>query len=298
MRCRDLEKIMPELVEGELDERTTRLAEEHIRSCPACAAERAAYAEALGALAQPRPMLEVPAELNTLELPERQGWAWLRPALATAAVAAIMAGIILMPQKQQQEPVVTEPPVSLRSSKQVKPPKQNNLALNPGHAPSQNAGLHSQSEAQVHTPKPIVIADVPKLETVRKVEALGIKRDLPAKNRLWFDHQPAPATADYMSAVAGDNLAKRGDAVDKTDRLYGRASDATEGSVVVVASDIEDQPETYDTFAGKPLADTQPAVVHIESTDSSTGETKVYDYSRDDQGQEQVIEIRSSIRRS
>ncbi|MCX6376527.1 MAG: hypothetical protein NTU88_10925, partial [Armatimonadetes bacterium] len=87
MNCKGLAKVLPELVAGELDERIVRKAEEHIRVCPICASERAAYEEALSALSITRPMVEVPDALATLELPEvyvtRR---WLRPVFASAAM--------------------------------------------------------------------------------------------------------------------------------------------------------------------------------------------------------------------
>lgn len=261
MNCKDLEKIIPELVEGELDERTAGLAEEHISSCRSCAAERIAYEQALGALAQPRAMLEAPDELNTLELPapSRLGWTWLRPAVATAAVAAIMAGIMLMPPKQQQ-PVIPETPRIKHESSVAVEPKPNAVELPPQHV-SDAPAVHHRTRAPHGNPsRPVTVA------VVRGDMSKGapVAKSSPSQMNWVFDAYEVVAQPAHLDAP-------------KTE----------ESSVVVVACDIDDQPWTE--------AQSTPTVVHIESTDPSTGSVSVYDYSRDDRGREQVIEITSSL---
>ena len=93
MNCRRAREMLPELVAGELDEITAKRVMCHIDSCPTCAAEMAKYAEALGELARPRRMAEIPRALESLRLPEmvqRRGLG-LRLELGAAVLAVALA---------------------------------------------------------------------------------------------------------------------------------------------------------------------------------------------------------------
>jgi hypothetical protein len=266
MNCKDLEKIIPELVEGELDERTAGLAEEHIRRCPACAAERVAYEEALGALAQPRAMIEVPSELDTFELPEprRQSWTWLRPAMATAAMAAIMAGIMLMPRTPQPEvnPTPAKPTVRVAAS-----PSTAKAATHTTKQPYSHAVRSTSRRSN----EPAMLASAPTPVAEGRRQSGHLAAGYPV--RTWVD-KPHDAAEEVVSM--GRPVRSVRPPVDTGD---------TGSSVIVVACDLPDEPVAP---SSRPA---EPAVLYIESRDESNGQTRVYDYRRDSEGNEGVIEL-------
>lgn len=130
MNCRRITKILPELVSGELDERIAQMAEDHISGCASCAAERAEYDVALGALARANSMAEVPPALDVLRIPEERPVrrSWLQPAFATLAAAAVLALVFLMPQPFRRTPVTPANPPRIA---QVKPDQ---AKVAPNHA--------------------------------------------------------------------------------------------------------------------------------------------------------------------
>jgi len=242
MNCKGLAKVLPELVAGELDERTARNAEEHIRVCPICASERAAYEEALSALCAPRQMVEVPDALATLELPEvyvRK--TWMRPVFASAAMAAIVALVMILPRTHQ--PLAPNPPPAPQIARSQEHPQ-------PALTKPNTRGKIAQS--------------IPGIVTERKTHAskrrpgrasllanarLGISRD---------DRNPRPGERWYADRVA-------------------EAGSSEKNQVLVIASDIEPPAEA--------------SAMSIESKDESTGVLVAYDFSRDDAGTEQVMEL-------
>lgn len=251
MNCKGLAKVLPELVAGELDEKTVRRAEEHIRACPICASERAAYEEALFALCAPRPMVEVPDALATLELPEvyvRK--TWMRPVFASAAMAAILALVMILPRAHQ--PIAPTAPAvrALRIAKtiehpQPKPEKSKVQGEVAQPAPKAEAG-HKMYTAGTHVTKPV--GERKHVELYADAR-LGVSRD---------DTKPRPDERWYADRV-------------------GDAASSDRNRILVIASDIEPPAET--------------SAMSIESTDESTGVLVAYDLSRDDAGMERVMEL-------
>lgn len=244
MNCKGLAKILPELVAGELDERIVRKAEEHLRVCPICASERAAYEEALSALCAPRPMVEVPDALATLELPEVYARkTWLRPVFASAAMAAVLALVMILPRTHQ--PLAPTPPA-------VKAPRIAKTIEHPQPGPE-------KPNARVE-----IVRSIPRAGTEHKTHAskrpparasllanahLGMSRD---------DKNPRPAERRYADRMS-------------------KAVPSEENQVLVIATDVEPLPE--------------PSAMSIESKDESTGVLVAYDFSRDETGMEQVMEL-------
>lgn len=162
MNCRRITKILPELVSGELDERVARMAEDHISGCASCAAERAEYDVALGALVRANSMAEVPPALDVLRIPEERAVrrAWLQPAFATLAAAAILALVFLMPQPFRRAPVTpTNPPKIAQvqpeqpktNVKQPTPEKKGLVVMNIPKPPS---GPRHGTRAGIRPPTP------------------------------------------------------------------------------------------------------------------------------------------------
>lgn len=111
MNCRRLADLMPELVENELDELTTRQAREHIARCPECARELAEYEKAIAALRCAWEMVEVPQALAVLDLPapRRASNSWLRPVYVAGALLAVLVLVTVLPvaMKAPSENAVT-----------------------------------------------------------------------------------------------------------------------------------------------------------------------------------------------
>jgi hypothetical protein len=245
MNCKGLAKVLPELVAGELDERIVRKAEEHIRVCPICASERAAYEEALSALCAPRPMVEVPDALATLELPEvyvRK--TWVRPVFASVAMAAVLGLVMILPRTHQ--PLAPTAPA-------VKAPRIAETIEHFQPAPT-------KPSARVE-----IAQSIPRAGTEHKTHASKTRPErasLLADARLGLSDVPTqPRHAE--SRYAADRVAE--------------AVSSEENQVLVIATDVEPSPE--------------PSAMSIESKDESTGVLVAYDFSRDETGMEQVMEL-------
>ena len=102
MACRERQRALQEYLLGELGRAEVKALEQHLRVCPACARDLAAYRGLLGALPS-LPEAEPPATLHrdlmTALAPER--WAWRRdrePALQTTLrrvfVRVMVAGFV------------------------------------------------------------------------------------------------------------------------------------------------------------------------------------------------------------
>ena len=217
MNCRDLARILPELVSGELDERVARMAEDHISGCASCAAERAEYDVALGALARANSMAEVPPALDVLRIPEERAVrrAWLQPAFATLAAAAILALVFLMPQPFRRTPVTpTNPPKIERT--QSEQPKTNVKQPTPGQAQRAKVVV---AVGPRHNPRPIAKP--------------GVSRPAPAKEK-WYADSPGRAVSEAESPESsaivvafdfgGDTPASSAMEIESTDPETGSVS--------------------------------------------------------------------------
>jgi len=120
MNCRKLAKLMPELAAGELDERLSAEAMEHVAGCSSCARELKGYEEALEALSASREMVAVPPGLETLRLPEAAPRLWLRPAMASVGAAVLLLlALLTLPLLAPDKP---EAPVPVVVRQQTPPP--------------------------------------------------------------------------------------------------------------------------------------------------------------------------------
>lgn len=290
MNCKRLAKYLPELVAGELDEKMTRLAEEHIRSCAACAAERAAYERALGALCNADAEVEVPAALDFLNIPDERPARrmWLQPAMATVALAAVLALVVLMPHPYRPVPEVTKPPQVATTQ------------------PEQQTPDTRQPKIEVQKPKPVeghrnVLAGNAYEPRAKTVATVDVPNPPPSPGRVDVNYDSAPS-AGSAYFLDEDRLAY-GTPVHKY-----RDRDMPEPSAIVVAYDPGDDqppaPVSLRLHAGRPaspvtVADAveqpAPSVVEIESTDPGTGAITVYNYSRDSEGRERIIEMTSNV---
>ena len=249
MKCRHLAKILPELVSGELDERIARTAEEHISACASCAAERAEYEVALGALARANSMAEVPPALDVLRIPEERPArrSWLQPAFATLAAAAVLTLIVLMPHPFRPTP---ETPKKATEIAQVPPP-----------------------QAKI-TPEHVDIVRAPAVKVAKSEPRRVPKSEVSPPAERWY--------ADTAGRAPS-------------------APESPESSAIVVAYDFgEETPASIPSApASRSAAAEQPpasSVVEIESNDPDTGSVSVYNYSRDSEGRERVIEMTSNVR--
>lgn len=284
MNCRHLAGILPELISGELEISTAQLAEEHIRSCPSCAAERAAYADALCALAQPRAMLEAPAELDRLEIPQpSRGFAWLRPALATAALAAVMAGVMLMPRPHN--PIVSQSPVKSQPARH-----ETTVAATPDSVVgASSASVHSPSlshpaasRVRRYPAREVLVAMAPSPRPLSVARALASESG--SADGEYADRLSSPAKPMVMeTAIAPPAPLMKSEPSVRSSAATARrpiAVDGSQGSIMVVACDLDETPA--------------PAELHIKSTNPATGRTTVYDRSSDADGNDRVIEITSN----
>lgn len=119
MNCRRLAGLLPELVENELDELTTREARDHIASCAACASEAAGYELALGALRCEWRTLETPPALSSIDLHlthRRTQWGQL-VLVGNAMIAVLLLAFVApwMCARRTAQPVT--PPVSEHAMK-------------------------------------------------------------------------------------------------------------------------------------------------------------------------------------
>ncbi len=271
MNCRQIERILPEMVSGEIDEKTAALAHAHMALCPACASEYAGYQAALCALAQPRESVECPTALDVLRLPEpRRGWSWARPVFATAALAAVLAGIMLMPRTHES----TQPQLASKVSEHRTVLPEAGPPPEPTTAPEPKKPTESSRPRVRHNM--VALADIRTPGRPAPPPALGLAYD--------NDSSGSEAMAMKAMAPASAPIPGRASGTWAFDSAGGKET-KPEGSVIVLACDIDDSPQP-----DVPV----PTEISITSTDRSTGATAVYEYTRDSEGSEEIIETTSS----
>ncbi len=120
MPCQGIVSKLLEYQEGLLEPKEAGAVERHLAACPACQAEAARH-EATWELVGADPLVEAPPDLARRVLAEARRTAeaepaevirparwhrWLVPALAAAAVAAVVAGALLLQRPSKEGPLL------------------------------------------------------------------------------------------------------------------------------------------------------------------------------------------------
>lgn len=263
MKCRDLLRILPELVENELDEKTTALALAHVNKCHSCRGEKAKYEEVLRAAAEPWETVEEPDDL-VLVIPERSRPLVTLPRVAWVTAAAVVCiGFLSM---LHPRPLVDHKmPVKVVEKHQ----KQSPLVVVPRE--------ETKPETAVRTAEHVV---APGITGVNKVEAVINNFSKPKMTAVARHYQHNRRFVKKTSVVASAKPLQEVRERPKSEIALTGSANHEEPSampakpVVVIALEIP-----------------QPSVIETESVDETTGKVSITTVTLNEVGEEITSEI-------
>lgn len=146
MNCRRVRRLLQNAAADELPGELQASVLRHVDGCPRCAAELSAWKRLMNELHRPRPLVDVPAGLDSLQLPQDQGVSRRRWALVSAAVTGVVVLAVIVVLSLPTTRRETSPPAAKSPVVAIEEPNVDRSGDEPTVPPT--------TQAAANTPKP------------------------------------------------------------------------------------------------------------------------------------------------